>query len=340
MLSSESSAQQVKEGRAGVYVLANDRVGEFLHCSLQSIRHYNREIPIWIIPFDDRLERTQQLASRFGAKIVQDPSLPKLEKLGDALWDNTAYANRMFRKFVAFWGPLETFLYFDVDIAALSDLASLFDVFDRAECDFLSFDNDMNRVYNPGAFREKMVREFGSPGFNAGHFMSRRGLFTFEQIAEFAATGKAVRDGFEDRIDQSFWNYVIDVSRVKQKRLPDVDSAYADKQWGDQDPIAEFDGAFRLGVRGHRDFGKLMPFIHWSGHQQYDRFPNRELFYRFRLMNAGGTESFKYRFSDQWRWRTAPIRRCFGWCVQKTKRGVQRLIGLDFSKPRWAEKRS
>jgi hypothetical protein len=335
MQAQESSVQQVQQGRAGIYVLANDKVAEFLHSSLQSIRHYNAAIPIWIIPFDERLDRTRELATRFSAQIVEHPSLPHLDQLGNQFWDNSAYANHMFRKFVAFWGPLETFLYFDVDIAALSDLASMFQVFDRANCDFLSFDNDMNRVYNPGAFREKMIKEYNSEGFNAGHFMARRGLFDFDQIRQMAVAGKPERDGFEDKIDQSFWNYIIDVSRVSHRRLPKVDPAYADKQWGDQTPILEMDGAYRLGVPGHGDYGKLVPFIHWSGHQQYDPFPNRNIFYRFRLSDLSKAQAAKYIFSDHYRWKTAPLRHAWNWTNQKLKRVTQRLSAGDLSRPRW-----
>jgi len=86
-----------------------------------------------------------------------------------------------------------------------------------------------------------------------------------------------------------------------------VDASFPEKTWGDQTPIAWKDGAFRLLDPASPDFGKPLPFIHWAGHSQGDAFPNRDIFYHFRLLDASRWETVCYKLADLWRWNVTPV---------------------------------
>ena len=292
---------------AGVYILANDCVLEYAKALFRSLRHFNATIPAYVIPFDGRMEALTREARAFDVGIYEAPYADDLDALAASSFGETGAGQRMFRKFTAFWGPLDTFFYLDVDIAVLDDPAKLLGLFRRSDCDFLSFDSDETRAYLPGPLREQMQREYGSKSFNAGAFLSRRGLFSMEQVRQLAQEAQPHKKDFAIYGDQSFFNFAVDRSRVRQRRLPEVDASFPEKTWGDQTPIAWKDGAFRLLDPASPDFGKPLPFIHWAGHSQGDAFPNRDIFYHFRLLDASRWETVCYKLADLWRWNVTPV---------------------------------
>ncbi len=291
---------------AGVYILANDRVLEFAKCLFQSLRHFNPTLPAYLIPFDDRMEEITRLAATFHIGVYDAPHAAELDAMAAERFGETGAGQRMFRKFTAYWGPLETFLYLDVDIAILDDPAKLLADFQKAQCDFLSFDRDETRAYRPGPFREQMEREYHSQSFNAGAFISRRGLFDLEAVKRLAREAVPIKNEFAIYGDQSFFNFAVDRARLHQRRLPDAVPGTPEKTWGDQFPIDWKNGAYRILDPRSGDFEKPIPFIHWSGHTERDNFPNREIFYRFRLADATAWEKCRYRMADQWRWKVLP----------------------------------
>ena len=54
-----------------VVILANDKVHDWLAACLASLRTVSPQIPCLILPFDSQLVRTEKLAARYGARIVQ-----------------------------------------------------------------------------------------------------------------------------------------------------------------------------------------------------------------------------------------------------------------------------
>lgn len=292
---------------SGVYILANDRVLEFAKSLFRSLRHFNPDLPAYVIAFDDNMEAITREARAFNIGIYAHPHAAELDAMAADCFGESGAGQHMFRKFTAFWGPLETFLYLDADIALLDDPAKLLEVFRQAECDFLSFDADETRAYRPGSFREEMQRDYHSKSFNAGAFISRRGLFDIGKVCRLAAEAQPLKTEFAACLgDQPFFNFAVDRSRLHQRRLPDALPGTPEKTWGDQQPIAWQNGAYRILDPRSPDCGKAIPFIHWAGHTQYCPFPNRELFYHFRLSDASAWERLCYRIADQWRWKILP----------------------------------
>jgi len=312
-------------GDCGIYILANDCVLEYAKALFRSLRHHNPDIPAFIIPFDHRMEAITKEAQAFNIGIYDAPYLRELDAMASECFGEAGIGMHMFRRLAAYWGPLETFFYIDVDIVLLDDPAKILNAFAQADCDFLSFDNDETRVYCPGPLRDRMQQECGSKSFNSGAYVSRRGLFDLAAIERLGREAKEIRQQFAIYGDQSFINYIVDVSGLRQRRLPEIDSKYPDKEWSDQAPIAWKDGAYRPLDSKSPDYGKALPFIHWAGHGQRDNFPNRHLFYHFRLLDASKWEAFTYRLADRWRWSIAPVRQLWGWTQHKFRRLLQKL---------------
>jgi hypothetical protein len=94
--------------KRGIYFLANDNVLDWLIASINSIRAYGCDMPIVIIPFDDRIEGVARFAERRNATIWFDDSQRELDELGAFL--GFSKTNRhLYRKLAAFSGPLDEF---------------------------------------------------------------------------------------------------------------------------------------------------------------------------------------------------------------------------------------
>jgi len=310
----------------GIYILGNDYVLEYAKALFRSLRHYNADIPTFVIPFDAQFDAIAREAQAFNIGMLHPPHLEDLDALAAEQFGEKELSRQMYRKFATFWGSLETFLYLDADIVLLDDPAKILNEFQRAGCDFLSFDNDETRAYEPGPLREKMQREYGSKSFNAGAFVSRRGALDFQNIRQLAEEAQPHKDQFaRDLADQPFFNFAIDTSRMCQRRLPEINKNYPDKQWGDQTPISWKDEAFRLLDQTSPDYGKALPFIHWAGHGQLENFPNRHIFYQFRLLDSSRWDAIQYKLADRWRWAIQPALHAWGWLRHKFRRLLQKL---------------
>jgi len=314
--SSSSSARS-----RGVFILGNDVVLEFAISLFRSLRHYSPDIPVRLLPYDNRLEKLRPWMERYNITLHEDPDYSFYDHLGDQLWDEVHIGHHMFRKFAAYCGPFDDFLYLDIDIAVLAPLEKTFDDFTRSGAAFMTFDNDLDNVYKRTPWRDALEQAGRTKGFNAGAFLSQRGLFTRDDLSALLADAKRLRDNFVYQYDQPFFNFAIDMKGLLQVRLPEFNPAVPDKLWGDQIPISNKDGAWRLLTPGHRDYGKAEPLIHWAGHRGDDPFPNRHIFYHFRLMDESWLSRVIYRIADHWRWHVyRPWKRLKKWCAHKWMR--------------------
>ena len=153
----------------GIYILANDVVVDQLIALVNSIRkNSEKNYPICVIPYDDRLQKTRQYVdSKNNVELLEDESLiNRWEKFSTQIWERhpTAIAhwqakgiegvNRMgmHRRFCAFEGPFERYIYLDADTLAVGDLDNIFkhlDSFDWVVYDFQY--KDLSHVFNVDA---------------------------------------------------------------------------------------------------------------------------------------------------------------------------------------------
>jgi hypothetical protein len=273
-----------RESTDGIYCLGNDRVAEWLGPFLASLRAQEPSIPVYLIPFDDRISEFARLAREYDAEIYEDPILTELDDLGRQAWPTREASSRMFRKLAVFEGPLERFLFLDADVVVLEPVGRL--IADFADCgtDFVYFDSDMNFVYRPGEFRDRMERDFDAHGFSAGSFLTSRAKLERDTLVRLVEEATAYRAEFPSGVgDQPVLNYCVDVGGLSKGRASDVLPGV---------PYTCFVGAPDLDVvagprvRSQHAEGWL-PFLHWAGQKIGPRMPHRDLFKHFRDLHRG-----------------------------------------------------
>ncbi|MBK1987212.1 sugar transferase [Sphaerospermopsis aphanizomenoides BCCUSP55] len=217
----------------GIYTLANDVVYDQLVALLNSIEvNAGREIPVCVIPYDDRLDKVK-------AEIETRKNVTLFDK-SDAIifWDNFAtqvwknypraqkkwrewevselYRLPMHRKLCALEGDFEKFIYFDADTLLMGSIDYIYEKlhdYDWVVNDF-QYKSDLKYVFDGSS---DLIHQVFSPEkipshiFCAGWFGAKKNIFS-----------QAILDDFVDRLqageadvmaltgpDQSLFNYMV-----------------------------------------------------------------------------------------------------------------------------------
>ncbi|WP_375511158.1 Npun_R2821/Npun_R2822 family protein [uncultured Nostoc sp.] len=177
----------------GICTLGNDYVFDQLVALLNSIDVIlGPETPVCIYPFDDQ---TQRIAD----EIIKRPNV--------FLYDNQESINRWdqfmlsaaperlnrskfrlygaHRRFCAFDGPFDKFIYLDADTLVMNSLAAVFEKLDSY--DFVVYDfqfKDVSKIYNvnsPKLLKIFEQKRIDAEIFCSGFYGSKRGVFNSEQ---------------------------------------------------------------------------------------------------------------------------------------------------------------
>jgi hypothetical protein len=276
----------------GVYCMANDGVHDWFVAFCESLRARvgAADLPLVVIPFDDRMDEIEPLRERYGFEILDDRALPRLDAIGERIWPGRPGDWHSFRKLASFWGPLEDFVFLDADVVVLEDPRLFLDAYrDRSDgTQLMFFDWDMDMVYLPGELRDRMTAA-GARGFNSGGFASSRGRLSIERLEQLAAEAEPVRDQFPPEVggEQPFFNFCVDSlgwrTRSFQEELDDLAVCWAGLD-------IEWDGhRGRVADRTRPDFGKRLPFLHWAGSPLTPWMPHKRVFLDYRLARDSGT---------------------------------------------------
>lgn len=189
----------------GVYTLANDVVYDQLIALLNSIEmNVSPDIPICIIPYDERLNRVkQEVNSRKNVTLFDDwEVIQRWEEFAHQVWaahpremqNKTSrpgwYKSHLQRKFVTFEGIFDRFVFYDCDSLAMKPLT---DVIEKLETYDFVFDDwehikprpvaalDISVIEKSGLYAEADIR----PKLHCSSFFgSKRGLFTAKEVEE------------------------------------------------------------------------------------------------------------------------------------------------------------
>ncbi len=186
----------------GICTLANDRVYDQLIALLNSIEAIlGREMPICIYPYDDNTEKiAAEIAKRTNVTLYADrTSMERWDNFASAAWDTHPTARQSWekagsqgyhrfgthRRYCAFDGPFERFLYMDADTLLLGDIAPIFAQLEDHDCVVYDFQHkDLTHVYQVSS--PKLTEVFSperlqSEIFCSGFYTSTKGLFDEEQ---------------------------------------------------------------------------------------------------------------------------------------------------------------
>ena len=168
----------------GIYIVANDKVIDNTIALLKSIRLYDSETPVIMIPFDENYQQVAEIvSSNYGVEIY--PDLDFVDNLCHRLYNifgqgffNTP--NKQKKQACWFW-PFDEFLYIDVDIVVfekiVDNLKHLKD-YDFLCCDY-QYLSGIKNVFTPKVLEDKIFTEEQLQDvFNSGWWASKKNLFT------------------------------------------------------------------------------------------------------------------------------------------------------------------
>jgi len=186
----------------GICTLANDRIYDQLIALLNSIEvNGGKALPVCVYPYDDNTERIK-------AEIAQRPNVELFDNRDVIdLWDNFAKSawephptakerwlkagSRGYhrfgthRRYCAFDGPFDRFIYMDGDTLLMSTLDRVFAQLDNYDCVVYDFQHkDITHVYEVTS--PKLLEIFSQERLNqeifcSGFYGSKKGLFDGER---------------------------------------------------------------------------------------------------------------------------------------------------------------
>jgi hypothetical protein len=182
----------------GIYILANDVVFDHLIALLNSLEvNGAKNIPVCIIPYDDKLDRVRSYISPLHniTLFENSDSIDFWEDFATKVWTSHHKAQRvwqakgwkpvhclgMHRKFCCFDGYFDKFVYFDCDTLLMDSLDFIYqklDEFDWVANDF-QYKSDLNYVFDLSS--EKLPQIFNienlqSQIFCAGWFAAKKSI--------------------------------------------------------------------------------------------------------------------------------------------------------------------
>jgi hypothetical protein len=278
----------------GVYFSANDVVYDWTIAFLNSFRKFNPDLRLILIPFNDKCDRLFQLKTQYNFEIYTDSSFSRLEAIGQAFeLGHTPTGPYWFRRYASFWGPLDRFMYLDARQVILADLTPFITALDESSFDFLYYDCAIDQVYEPGEFRQQLLRQGKGRGFNSGRWAARKGLFSIDEFEQLATEALKIREQLNPRnTDQAFINYCCDMKPMVSGHFAEVIGGICQNGWARQPgEIYKSDRVYRLWDHGGLDHKKQVVLLHWAGHKLKATMPHRKLFDQYFLQNVPVLES-------------------------------------------------
>ncbi|MGP1373637.1 MAG: Npun_R2821/Npun_R2822 family protein [Almyronema sp.] len=271
----------------GIYIVANDKVLDNAIALLNSLRLYDPDIPVVLIPFNSDY---QQVAAVLTAQhqVSIFPDLPFLEEFTQAIGnifprDFLALPNKM-RKLAAWFGPLQNFLYIDTDILLFRPITETLDYLSQADficCDYHSVGRGLADVFSNEVIEQKIFTEVDLQDvFNSGFWGSKKGTITLEQmytLLKTCAQHRAYFDFSSGTTDQPILNYLVLKAIASRLNLTKVVSAEPGS-WA---------GSAHFQIVDHKPYDGETPlrYLHWAGTPMRTGGPYRELWEYYRYLH-------------------------------------------------------
>ncbi|MFS0516221.1 Npun_R2821/Npun_R2822 family protein [Nostoc sp. UIC 10607] len=223
----------------GICTLGNDYVFDQLVALLNSIDVIlGPETPVCIYPFDDQTQRiADEIAKRPNVFLYDDQeSINRWDQfmLSAAPERLNRSKFRLYgahRRFCAFDGPFDKFIYLDADTLVMNSLATVFEKLDSY--DFVVYDfqfKDVSKIYNvksPKLLELFDQKRIDSEIFCSGFYGAKRGIFNSEQrdlLISHLQNGEA-EILYEGAGEQPLINYMVMRSNLSSynfaRQLPD-----------------------------------------------------------------------------------------------------------------------
>jgi hypothetical protein len=252
----------------GIYITANDKVTEHAIALLNSIRLYDPDTPVILIPYDDNYQAIAQLLSdSYGVKVYQD--LDFIDRLSHKLYDifgqNFFARPNQFRKQACWFGEFDEFLYIDTDIVVFEKIIDNLDYF--RDYDFLCYDYQHNagikNVFTSKVIEEKVFTKNELQDiFNGGFWASKKNLISeqdlYDTFVECAAHPEYF-DFSQKTSDQPIINYMI-LKRIQRRFNLTRQTNKAPGNWAGS-PHFQYQGNILIDP----NINQPLKYLHWAG---------------------------------------------------------------------------
>jgi hypothetical protein len=182
----------------GICTLANDRIYNQLIALLNSIEaNLGKDTPVCVYPYDDNTEQiAAAIAKRPNVQLYDDrESMARWDNFAREAWDTHPTARERWqkagsegyhrfgthRRYCAFDGPFDRFLYMDGDTLAMGSVADIFQLLGQHDCIVYDFQyKDPTHVYEVNSPKLLEVFPQGrmpSEIFCSGFYASKKDLF-------------------------------------------------------------------------------------------------------------------------------------------------------------------
>ncbi|MDJ0659046.1 MAG: sugar transferase [Crocosphaera sp.] len=199
----------------GICTLGNDRVFDQIIALLNSIEAiYDKEMPVCIYPYDDNTDKLRaEISSRPQVTLYDDSvSIQRWDGFAKAVWDTHPTARQRWeksgskgyhrfgthRRYCAFDGPFDRFIYMDADTILMSPLDSIFDQLENNDCIVYDFQyKDLSHVYDVNSSKLRTVfneKRLKNEIFCSGFYGSKKDLFSEDkrkQLINYLDKGEA-----------------------------------------------------------------------------------------------------------------------------------------------------
>ena len=252
----------------GIYITANDRVADHAIALLNSIRTYDTETPVVLIPYDDNYhEVLSVLSTRFGVTVYPDLEfIDRLSKRLHSTFGEKFFARpNQFRKQACWFGEFDEFLYIDTDIVVFEkiiDNLNHFDKYDFLSCDYQHRGGIQNvfskAIVSKGVFKATDMKDI----FNGGWWASKKGLITEHEIYSTFAECAAHPEYFDfsqKTSDQPIINYMVLKRIARRFNLVNLDDRVPGSWAGSTHFIRE--GNLLVDPASDRS----LQYLHWAG---------------------------------------------------------------------------
>lgn len=219
--------------KRGIYTLANDRVYDQLIALLNSIEvRLGADFPICVLPYDDRVEKlAMMLAERPHCTLYDDRAvIDKWDTYVKAIWDAhpTAHArwdsryHRLgtHRRYCAFDGPFDQFIYMDADTLLMGDISQIWTQMETH--DWVTYDfqyKQLQHVYEANSPQLNQIfslEQLRQNIFCSGFYGSKRHVFSETQLTDLLERLQAGEAEilYPMAPDQTILNYLVMRSQI------------------------------------------------------------------------------------------------------------------------------
>lgn len=272
----------------GIYITANDKVTDQAIALLNSIRLYDAETPIVMIPYDDKYQEIASLLNKsYGVQVYEDLEfIDRLSKRLQQTFGEQFFARpNQFRKQACWFGPFDEFLYIDTDIVVFEKIADNLNYF--AEYDFLCCDYQhkggitnvfTQKVLEDNVFTENELQDI----FNGGFWASKKNLISEDTLYETfteCACHPEYFDFSQKTSDQPIINYML-LKRIPSRFNIVRRPGGAPGNWA---------GSPHFQIQGDRlidpTVNQPLQYVHWAGIRIQPGCPYWDIWKHYRYLN-------------------------------------------------------